>query len=107
MTSHAAFGYLADRYGLNQVAVGGLDPEQEPSPKRIADVATYVRQHGVTTIYFETLVSPKVARTVAAETGARTAVLDPIEGLAEGSTATYLTLMRDNLAALRSGLGCR
>ena len=107
VTSHAAFGYLADRYGLHQVAVSGLDPEQEPSPRRIADVISYVRQHDVTTIYFETLVSPKVAQTVADETGARTAVLDPIEGLPEGRAANYLTVMRDNLAALRSGLGCR
>jgi zinc transport system substrate-binding protein len=107
VTSHAAFGYLAERYGLTQVGVGGLDPEQEPSPRRIAEVTTYVRQRGVTTIYFETLVSPKVAQTVAAETGAHTAVLDPIEGLPAGSKADYLTVMRANLAALRSGLGCR
>ena len=107
VTSHAAFGYLADRYGLHQVSVSGLDPEQEPSPKRVAEVAAYVRQHAVTTIYFETLVSPKVAQTIASETGARTAVLDPVEGLPDGSQASYLTVMRTNLAALRTGLGCR
>ena len=107
MTSHAAFGYLADRYGLHQVSVSGLDPEQEPSPKRVAEVAAYVRQHAVTTIYFETLVSPKVAQTIASETGARTAVLDPVEGLPDGSQGSYLTVMRTNLAALRTGLGCR
>ena len=107
VTSHAAFGYLADRYGLHQVSVSGLDPEQEPSPKRVAEVAAYVRQHAVTTIYFETLVSPKVAQTIASETGARTAVLDPVEGMPDGSQASYLTVMRTNLAALRTGLGCR
>jgi len=107
VTSHAAFGYLADRYGLHQVSVSGLDPEQEPSPKHVAEVTAYVRQHDVTTVYFESLASPKVAQTVAAETGARTAVLDPVEGLPDGGQGSYLTVMRTNLGALGAGLGCQ
>lgn len=109
VTSHEAFAYLAERYGLEQVAITGLSPEAEPEPRKLQDVVDLVRAHGVTTIYFETLVSPRIAETVARETGAKTAVLNPIEGLTEDETANgddYFSLMRENLAALRAGLGC-
>jgi zinc transport system substrate-binding protein len=104
VTSHAAFGYLADRYGLHQVGIAGLSPEAEPSPGRIAGAARYVRAHHVTTVFFESLVSPKVARTVARETGATTAVLDPVESVRDGDD--YRAVMRRNLVALRVALGC-
>jgi zinc transport system substrate-binding protein len=110
VTSHEAFGYLAERYGLEQVAITGLSPEAEPEPGRLQQVVDLVRARGVTTVYYETLVSPRIADTVARETGAKTAVLDPIEGLTEDELARgddYFTLMRANLAALRVGLGCR
>jgi zinc transport system substrate-binding protein len=109
VTSHAAFGYLAERYGLTQVAISGLSPEVEPDPGRLAEVVSFARTHGVTTIYFETLVRPDIADTIARETGARTDVLDPIEGLTgdeAGRGEDYFTLMRRNLAALEQGLGC-
>jgi zinc transport system substrate-binding protein len=109
VTSHEAFAYLAERYGLEQVAITGLSPEAEPEPGQLQKVVDLVRAHGVTTIYFETLVSPRIAETVAGETGARTAVLNPIEGLTEEEAAKgddYFSLMRENLAALRAGLGC-
>lgn len=104
VTSHEAFGYLADRYHLRQVGIAGLSPETEPSPARIAAAARYVRAHHVTTVFFEALVSPKVAQTVARETGARTAVLDPIESVPAGDD--YGAVMHRNLAALRAALGC-
>jgi zinc transport system substrate-binding protein len=104
VTSHAAFGYLADRYGLRQVGIAGLSPDAEPSPSRIASAARYVRAHHVTTVFFESLVSPKVARTVARETGATTAVLDPVESVRDGDD--YRAVMRRNLATLRAALGC-
>jgi zinc transport system ATP-binding protein len=85
VTSHNAFGYLANRYGLRQVGIAGLSPESEPSPRELGTVTAFVRANRVRTIYYETLVSPDVARTVAAETGARTAVLDPLEGLSDAS----------------------
>lgn len=107
VTSHAAFGYLAARYGLRQRGISGLSPDSEPSPRQLADVADFVRTASVRTIYYETLLSPEVARTVAAETGAQTAVLDPIEGLEDSSPGTdYLQVMRANLAALRKGQAC-
>jgi len=106
VVSHAAFGYLADRYGLKQVAITGLAPEEEPTPQRLAEVATEAKGHGATTIFFETLVSPKVAKAIADEVGASTAVLDPIEGLPAGSTDDYFSVMRANLATLRPALGC-
>lgn len=108
VTSHNAFGYLADAYRLTQVGITGLTPEEEPSAASLARVASFVEQHNVRTIYFETLVSPAIAETVAAETGADTAVLDPIEGLTgESAGADYLEIMRSNLATLRTGQPCR
>jgi zinc transport system substrate-binding protein len=107
VTSHNAFGYLAQRYGLHQVGITGVSPETEPDPRSLAKVATYVREHHVSTIYSETLVSPAVARTVARETGATTAVLDPIEGLTDASAGhDYLEVMRSNLEVLRKGQAC-
>jgi zinc transport system substrate-binding protein len=110
VTSHEAFEYLAERYGLRQVAITGLSPEAEPSPAHLSDVIDRVRASDATTVFGETLLSPKLTDTVARETGARTAVLNPIEGLtpAEASRGEdYFSLMRENLAALRKGLGCR
>lgn len=110
VTSHAAFGYLAERYGLKQIAVEGLNPEAEPAPRDLARVVDLVRKDGVTTVFAETLVSPKLAHTIARETGATSAVLDPIEGLtphAIAAGANYFTVMRANLAALRHALDCR
>ncbi|GAB94988.1 zinc transport system substrate-binding protein [Kineosphaera limosa] len=107
VTAHAAFGYLAGRYGLTQVAITGLAPEGEPDPARIAEVTDYVRAHNVTTIYTEPLINPAVAKTVAQETGAATAVLDPIESLTDSSAGQdYLQIMRANLETLQKGQGC-
>jgi zinc transport system substrate-binding protein len=105
VTSHAAFGYLTRRYGLKQVAITGITPESEPSPQRLADVIRLVRKTHATTVFFERLISPRLAETVARDAGARTDVLDPIEGQEQGQT--YFTLMHRNLAALRKALGCR
>lgn len=106
VVSHAAFGYLADRYDLRQVAVTGLSPETEPTPGQLAEVITQARTYGATTIFFEQLASPAVADVIATEVGAESAVLDPIEGLTPGTDDDYFTLMRANLAALRSALEC-
>jgi zinc transport system substrate-binding protein len=105
-TSHAAFGYLAKRYGLEQIALTGLSPDSEPTPQHLTEVARQARDRHATTIFFETLVSPRVAQVLAAEVGAKAAVLDPIEGLEPGSSGDYLSVMRDNLAALRDALAC-
>lgn len=110
VTTHAAFGYLAGRYHLHEIAVEGLSPDAEPTPRALARVVAAVRRADARTVFTETLASPKVARTVAGETGARTAVLDPLEGLTHAEQErgeTYFTLMRRNLAVLREALGCR
>ena len=104
VVSHEAFGYLADAYGLEQVGISGITPDAEPSPARLAEVADVVRTSGVTTIYAETLMDPRVAQTLADEVGVQTAVLDPIESIGEGST--YETIMRANLDALIKGQRC-
>jgi zinc transport system substrate-binding protein len=108
ITSHAAFGYLAERYGLTQISIGGLSPDAEPSPARIAEVQTEAREHGITTIFYETLVSPDVATAIAGDLGLRTDVLDPVEGITADSRGTdYPSVMRSNLTALRTANECR
>ena len=110
VVSHAAFGYLARRYGLEQVPVMGLAPESEPSPAALAAIVRLVRQRKVEAVFFETLVSRRLADSLAREIGARTLLLNPIEGLTReeaGAGKGYLDLMAANLASLRDGLGCR
>ena len=108
VTGHAAFGYLAEAYGLHQVGISGLTPESEPSPSALARIAATVKDEGVRTIYAETLVSREVAETLARETGARLAVLDPLEGLTDESAGhDYFAVMRANLQTLRAGQECR
>jgi len=107
VTSHSAFGYLAQRFGMRQIAINGLSPGAEPRAGTLAVISVYARTHGVTTIYAETLVSPAIAQTVAKETGARMATLDPIEGLTDRSAGKdYFEVMRSNLTALQAGQGC-
>jgi zinc transport system substrate-binding protein len=107
ITSHAAFGYLARDYGLQQIPIAGLDPTQEPTAARIAAVHQLARQYGVTTVFFETLVSDTVAKSIAGDLGLATAVLDPIEGITASSAGTnYLEVMRSNLTALEKANGC-
>ncbi|HET7487556.1 MAG TPA: metal ABC transporter substrate-binding protein [Acidimicrobiales bacterium] len=103
VTAHAAFGYLARRYGLTQRAITGVSPESEPDPARLADLADLVRKEGLTTVFTEKLVSPKVSAALAREAGVRVAVLDPLEGRLGGG---YPAATRANLAALRAALGC-
>jgi zinc transport system substrate-binding protein len=110
VTSHTAFGYLAKRYGLEQVPLEGLSPEAEPSARGIADLVELVESSGVTTVFFETLTSPKLAQTVASEAGVETAVLNPLEGLTDDEASAgedYFSIMRSNLAALQKALGCQ
>lgn len=106
VTSHESFGYLANAYGFEQHGIAGLSPDTEPSPARLVEISEMVKVEGITTIYYETLVSPAIAETVANETGATTAVLDPLEGLVEGSTDTFITVMQANLQALIKGQTC-
>ncbi|GAA2746252.1 zinc ABC transporter substrate-binding protein [Terrabacter aerolatus] len=107
VTSHAAFGYLAQRYGLEQHGITGISPEAEPSAAGLQQIADLVRKEGVTTIFQETLVEAHFAETVAGSTGAQVATLDPLEGITSSSAGTdYFEVMRSNLSALQKGLGC-
>jgi zinc transport system substrate-binding protein len=109
VTSHAAFGYLAQRYGLRQESISGLSPDAEPTPQHLAQLKAIVQRDGVTTIFTEELTSPKVADTLAQETGATTEVLSPLESLTPQEVAAgqdYLSVMRSNLTKLEAALGC-
>lgn len=105
VTTHESFGYLADRFNLEQVGIGGIDPDEEPSARRLDEVARIVEQENITTIFFEALLPEDLAETVAEETGAETALLDPLES--PPKSGDYISAMRGNLDALRTALGCR
>jgi zinc transport system substrate-binding protein len=104
VVSHEAFGYLAEAYGFDQVGISGLSPEAEPSAARMAEITRLVESEGITTVYFESLVSPAAAEAIAAETGAATALLDPIEGNTDDQG--YVSIMQANKDALQAGQSC-
>lgn len=109
VTSHAAFAYIARQYNLNQVSISGISPEEEPSAQKLAEVSDFVKKNDIEYIFFETLVNPRLSNTIASETGARTLVLDPLEGLSDDDISAgknYLTVMRNNLINLRTALQC-
>lgn len=110
ITTHAAFGYLAKKYNLVQEPIAGLTPESEPSPQQIQDVIEFAKQHDVKVIFFEELVSPDLAETIANEVGAKTLVLSPMEARTEEQQSAgkdIVSMARDNLVHLREALGCR
>ena len=106
VTSHTAFGYLADRTGLTQVGISGLDPDSSPSPARLAEISQIAKDQGVTTIFTEALIDPKIAQTLADDLGITTAVLDPIESQTDPSK-DYSGVMNDNIDALTKALNCQ
>ncbi|MFG3303830.1 metal ABC transporter substrate-binding protein [Streptomyces wuyuanensis] len=108
ITTHSAFGYLAERYGLEQHGIAGIDPESEPSPARIKEMQTVAKEEKVTTVFFETLASDRTARTLAKDTGLKTDVLDPLEGITDKSKGDdYFAVMEANFAALQKALGAK
>lgn len=108
ITTHAAFGYLAERYGLNQEAISGLDPESEPSAKRMKQLHDLAGKDHVSTVFFETLANPATAKALADDLKMKTDVLDPLEGITDKSRGKdYFGVMRANLTALQKALGSK
>jgi len=110
VTSHAAFAYLAQRYDLHVITIAGVSPEQEPDAATMAAISRTVKQDDIHYIFFEKLVSPRLADTIARETGARTLVFDPVEGLDEAAQRqgkNYITIQRDNIGVLHEALACQ
>ncbi|QQR52949.1 zinc ABC transporter substrate-binding protein [bacterium] len=110
VTNHAAFNYLAYRYGLTSQAITGLSPEAEASPEQLAALSTLVKEQGIKYVFMEKLASPKLAETLAQEAGVQVGVLDPIEGLTTADIAAgkdYSSVQKENLAALQRALTCR
>jgi zinc transport system substrate-binding protein len=110
VTTHSAFSYPARRYGLTQIPIQGVDREAEPSPADLAALVKQVKDRKIQYVFFETLVSPKLAETLAREVGAKTLVLNPIEGLTKEEQAAgkaYIALMEENLRNLRTALECQ
>jgi len=109
VTSHAAFAYLAEQYGLTQIAISGLSPDEEPSARQLASASNFAKENNVQYIFFESLISPKLSETIASEVGAKTLTLDPIEGIADNDIKQgkdYFTVMQQNLKSLQLALQC-
>lgn len=109
ITSHSAFAYLAREYNLNQVSIVGLSSEEEPSSKQMTEISKFARNNDIKYIFFESLISPKLSETIAREIGARTLVLNPLEGLTENEIINgkdYFSEMRNNLTNLKIALQC-
>ncbi|WP_332523776.1 metal ABC transporter substrate-binding protein [Terrisporobacter sp.] len=107
IVAHEAFGYLCDEYDIKQVAIEGLTPDSEPDPAKMTEIIKFAKDNKISTIFFEELVSPKVAETIAKEVGAKTEVLNPLEGLSEESIKNgedYFSVMEDNLQAIYDSL---
>lgn len=108
ITTHSAFGYLAERYGLDQEGISGVDPESDPSPARIKELQDIAKEDKVSTVFFETLASDKTAKTLANDAGLKTDVLDPLEGITGKSKGDdYIEVMESNLGALEKALGAK
>jgi zinc transport system substrate-binding protein len=110
ITSHDAFAYLSQRYNLDNIFIAGLTPEEEPSPQQLAEISEVAKEEGIKYVFFETLVSPRLAEVVAKEAGAQTMVLNPLEGLTDEEIAagkTYITVMRENLDNLKTALSAQ
>ncbi len=110
VSSHNAFTYLAKRYNIEVIAIAGLSPEAEPSAAKLAEVSRIVKEKNIQYVFFESLVSPRLADTIAQETGAKTAIFDPIEGLSNDDQKqgkNYISIQRENLSALRTALACQ
>ncbi|GAA1903583.1 zinc ABC transporter substrate-binding protein [Streptomyces durmitorensis] len=108
ITTHSAFGYLAERYGLDQEGIAGVDPESDPSPARIKALQDIAKKDDVSTVFFETLASDKTATTLATDANLKTDVLDPLEGITDKSKGDdYVGVMESNLAALEKALGAK
>lgn len=110
ITSHSAFGYVAREYGFEQVSIAGLSPDEEPTPQKLAELTRFAKTNSIRYIFFETLVSPKLAQTLAHEVGAQTLVFNPLEGLTPEEVAQgvdYFSVQRENLKQLKIALGCR
>ena len=108
VVNHDAFGYLA-KYGLHLEPIAGLSPDAEPTAATLAALHDLIKEEGITTVFSETLVSKKTAESLAGELGTHTAVLDPLEGLsaeAEQNGGDYVSVMRQNLAALKKANAC-
>lgn len=109
ITSHEAFGYLAERYGINQIAISGISPDEEPTSQKLAKIVDLVKEKNIKIIFFESFVNPKLSEIIAEETGAKTMTLDPIEGITENNLekgVNYFTLMKQNLDSLQTALQC-
>lgn len=98
VVSHAAYGYMCDRYGLNQIYINGIEADEEPTTKTFTDIIDKVKEYGITTIFTEELISNDIAEKIASETGVKIELLNTLENIEEGED--YISLMKENFKKL-------
>ena len=109
LITHATLAYFCQEYGCRQIPIEGVSEEGEPSPAELASIVDQARAQNVTAVYFESLISPKSAQTLASEIGAQALVFNTVHGVTpeeEAKGENYLSLMEENLASIRKGLDC-
>lgn len=107
VVQHEAYGYMMRDYGLKQKGIQGLSPDSEPDPSRMKEIVNFAKANNVKVIFFEELISPKVAQTIAKEVGAEAKVLNPVEGLTKEQLdkgEDYISVMKQNLQELKNAL---
>ena len=107
VVSHEAFGYMCDAYGLKQMPIEGVEADAEPDAQQMKEIADFVKENNVKTIFSEELVSPKVAQAIADATGAKVRELNPLEGLTDEQLKAgedYVSVMNNNLKELVDAL---
>lgn len=108
LTQHAAFGYLANRYGLHQAAVTGVTESAEPSPKRIAEIVSYMEENNISVIYGQAGGATEIATTIASEVGGTVGELQSMESVdtsqypADGDG--FIAIIKANLESLAEGV---
>ena len=103
VTQHTAFSYLSKRFGLNQLGIAGISPDQEPSPRQLTEIQEFVKTYKVKTIFTESNVSSKVADTLVKSTGVSLKTLNPLEADPQNDKS-YLENLEENMAILAQEL---
>jgi zinc transport system substrate-binding protein len=107
LVSHDAYGYWENRYGIETIAISGLSPTQEPTQKELQAIIEESTEHNIHYVIFEQNVSPKIAKIIQEEIGAKSLSLHNLEAVTEENIKQkddYFSIMRRNLETIKTVL---
>lgn len=107
VVSHAAFGYLANRYELVQIPIKGITPQEEPTPSKMAEIADMIKEKDIKYIFLESLSNDRISKVLAEDTGVEVMTLDTLGGLSpeQMESSDYISVMEQNLKKIIKALG--